>query len=1197
MADARKYAEQGLTPAVMQALSAIFDQEWYLARYPDVGAAGIDPLRHYVTHGITEGRNPNRWFDSEWYVEHYPDVAASGLNPLLHYLRCGAGELRNPHPRFDAAYYVDQHPDAATNPLLHHLRHGARLGWLTEKPIQIADYLPSAAAPVKLPRKVKVDVVIPAYRGLGQTRRCIESVLADPDRPPGRVVVVDDQSPEPALSAWLDGEARAGRIVLVRNKKNLGFVGAVNRGMAAAAPHDVALLNSDTEVPAGWLRRLAAQAYADTRIATVSPFSNNATICGYPSDTGGPMPYGMSLSAMDDICRDANAGRRVIVPTTVGFCMYIRRDALNDVGPFDEKAFGRGYGEENDFCMRASELGWRHVLACDTFVYHEGSVSFGGEANSLTAKGMDQLVARYPKYLTTIARHIRLDSVGPFRFAVTVEMFRRSGLPTILMVCHALGGGVRRHIGALVNRLAGRVNVLLLEATTRGAALSAPALLDHPVLSLPADRLEDLVQVLHASAVNRVHLHHLAGMDVDIRALIRRLDAPFDVTVHDYFAICPQVNLLPSAEGQYCHEPGPATCNACISARPSHGAREILSWRREQAWQFHEADRVLCPSTDVRDRLARYGLADKAIVAPHEPVPAEPWPIAPPAYRSGRLRVAVLGVLANHKGAHVVASVADIAEEAGLEIRLIGYTEDDFPVSSKAALQETGEYRDSELPGLIQKLRPHVIWFPAPWPETYSYTLSTAIESGLPIVASRIGSFPERLQGRPLTWLVSPTVSETAWLDAFERVRTALRSRPSVTPAAERKAIPDFYPDGYLAPVTRPKQSTRVASSPAARRDGAQGGPLIDLRRDGRISVVVVPERFDSRHISPCAYIRLLQPLDHPAICGEMDIVLADADGACRYHADIIATQRYAMPDVAAADALAAHARRTGAALLYDLDDDLLNIPRDHADAQELRPKAKIVQRMVRAATQVWVSTSGLAARLTALCDDPVIVANGLDERLWAARPVVPRPWQDPARILCMGTATHDADFALILPALSRLKDDFGHRVVIDMLGFTARTDVPAWINRLGMPQTASQSYPGFVNWLVHQQGWDIGLAPLVDTPFNLCKSSIKTLDYAARGMAVLASDLPVYRGSIADGPGGRLVPNDPAAWYAALSALVRDTEKRQRLGQEALAAFLASGTLASQAEARVRAWKALMKRPRRSATGAEKGRERVVLA
>lgn len=1137
--------------AYAQAFAGFFDAAWYLERYPDIAAAGLDALDHFVRHGIAEGRDPNRWFDSDWYRAHYSDVAASNVIPLIHYLQVGAAERRNPHPRFDAAWYVDQHPGAATNPMLFHVRVGEQAGWRTEPVLEIRDYLPSTLEPLQPPHGVTVDVVIPVYKGLEETQRCLTSVLADTDRPNGRIVVVDDRSPEPALSAWLDRLAAIGRIILLRNRRNLGFVASANRGMAKAGNHDVVLLNSDTEVPAGWLRRLAAQAYAAPRIASVSPFSNNATICSYPRDAGGPIPFGLTLAEIDETCRTVNAGRSVRVPTTVGFCMYIRRAALDELGGFDEAAFGRGYGEENDFCMRAARNGWDNRLACDVFVYHEGSVSFGPNAGALANQGFALMNARYADYAEIVARHVTLDAVGSCRFAVTLALFAKSDRPKLLMVAHDLGGGVRRHVDRLVARLAGRADCLLLAASPRGSALSVPAVPGHPELPLPADRLDDLVTVLRHAGVERVHLHHLVGLDMDVRALIHRLDVPFDVTVHDYYAICPQVNLLPWPDQPYCGEPAPAVCNACIGARPSHGAREILSWRREQAWQFLEADRVLCPSEDLRQRLVRHGLGHRAVLAPHEPVAAAPWQVTMPPLRGSCLRVAVLGVLANHKGAHVVASVAEAADPSLLRIGLIGHTEDDFPAAAEPLLHATGKYDDADLPALLAKAAPHVVWFPAPWPETFSYTLSAALAAGLPVVATRIGAFPERLEGRPLTWLVEPTASVADWLAVFEEVRAALRTRRRPTPASH-PATADFYATDYLA---RPRARTR--------------GDMVDLRRPGRISVVLIPERLDNALLSPCAYIRLLQPLDHPAISGDLDIVIANAAEALLYRTDMIVTQRYAVPDTAAADALAAHARKTGAALVYDIDDDLLHIPITHADALELRPKARTVQRMLRHATQVWVSTPGLARSLREVRDDALVLPNALDERIWSAPPRPPRPPGSPLRILCMGTATHGDDFALIQPGLARLKEDFGDRVTIDMLGVTSRGDIPPWINRLTMPPNGSASYPGFVNWITQQPPWDVGLAPLADTPFNRCKSMIKTLDYAALGMPVLASDVEAYRGSLADGPGGLLLPNEPQAWYAALSALRRDPAALNRLTTGALTTFRAIGTLASQSAMR----------------------------
>ncbi len=795
MPSARK-SRKPASPPIAQQLRPLFDAAFYLAKYPDLAAMRLDPLDHYVHYGLAEGRDPNPFFDGAWYRAHYPDVAKSGIHPLLHYLSIGATEQRNPHPRFDAGFYVEQHPEAATNPLVFHMLAGRARGFATEPPFDIAAFLPARSSLPVCPAWIAVDVIIPCYRGLAETQRCIGSVLADPDRLPGRIIVIDDASPEPRLSAWLDTLALAGRITLLRNKRNLGFVASANRGIAQAGRADVVLLNGDTEVPAGWLSRLAGHAYAEDRIASVSPWSNNATICSYPTIAGGPPAFG--LADADAAAQAANSGRRVRIPTAVGFCMYTRRAALDDVGTLDEKAFGRGYGEECDWCLRAAARGWRHMLACDTYVHHDAEFSFGRGATGARAAGEAVLAARWPDFPRTVERHVRRGPAEPSRFALTAELYRRAGLPVILFVSHGLGGGVDRHIEILAETLRGRANLLLLQPSERGDLISAPSLPGHGACAIPAERTEALVQVLASAGVSRVHVHHVMGLDLDLRALIRGLGVPFDVTVHDWFLLCPQVNLLPHLDGQYCGEPGQAACNACIAERPSHGAREILHWRASHSWLLREAERILCPSEDARHRMIRYGWGERAILAPHEPAPQRPWMVRPSRPAADEpLRVAILGVLAAQKGAASVLSLAEATEPAEIDLRLIGYPEHPLPRGARRRIKVTGPYEDAALPGLLAKARPHVAWFPAQWPETWSYTLSAAIDAGLPIVAARIGAFPERLAGRPLTWLVDPDAPTAAWRAAFAQARAALHGRGSGA-SKFRPALADFYRDDYL---------------------------------------------------------------------------------------------------------------------------------------------------------------------------------------------------------------------------------------------------------------------------------------------------------------------------------------------------------------------------------------------------------------
>jgi glycosyltransferase involved in cell wall biosynthesis len=177
-------------------------------------------------------------------------------------------------------------------------------------------------------------------------------------------------------------------------------------------------------------------------------------------------------------------------------------------------------------------------------------------------------------------------------------------------------------------------------------------------------------------------------------------------------------------------------------------------------------------------------------------------------------------------------------------------------------------------------------------------------------------------------------------------------------------------------------------------------------------------------------------------------------------------------------------------------------------------------------------------------------------------------------RILFMGTATHDADLALVEPALARLHQAFPGRVRFEMIGVSTRRDLPEWVHRVPLAVSGNLSYPGFVNWTAQQPAWDIGIAPLADTPFNRGKSSIKAMDYAALGLAVVASDIAAYADTLADGVNGLLVANTGSAWFDALSRLVRDPALRLGLARGARAAFAERWTLAAQAEPRQAAWR-----------------------
>jgi GT2 family glycosyltransferase/glycosyltransferase involved in cell wall biosynthesis len=691
--------------------------------------------------------------------------------------------------------------------VLHFARFGAAEGRLA-RPRFSPNPAPECFFPVRGHRNVAVpdraiDVVIPAYKGVGETEACIASVLSSQSLARFRIVVINDHSPEPELTNSLRRLASDQKIVLIENPINRGFVRSANAGMAAG-DNDVVLLNSDTLVFDGWLDRLAACAYSEKRTGTVTPFSNNATICSYPVFCAdNRLPSDFDLATLDADFANVNRGRSIDIPTAVGFCMYIRRDCLQETGLFDAESFGLGYGEENDFCMRAAAKGWAHKLACDVFVHHAGGVSFG-DSSARQQSAMRILIKKHPTYLQLVQKHVQANPGNGYRVAVTAHRLRQYGKRVFLSIVHPLGGGLAQHARDLAASTAKDVvwlnlrpmgsGGLVLECDREGYQFS--------ITFEPRLEYDLLAAVLKACGVERIHIHHLMGHDADLRRLVRDLQIPFDFTLHDYFTICPQVTLT-DEHGRYCGEPDEGACNRCMARRPAPGnVADISVWRAKYAWVLTEAERVIAPSVDVEVRIRKYYMPARLIAAEHESGPSCAIPGPRPLREGEPFRVAVLGGMPIHKGFELLRDCSARAEDSGLPFQFVLVGSIDPALrNNRIAFKITGPYEASDLPSLVQDVAPHLVWFPGLCPETFSYTLSACLELGLPLAAHQIGAFPERVGGRPWTWTVPPDWSAADWMNLFNQIRRdsfTKGARPCL-PAVLPRGLADFYPDRYLS--------------------------------------------------------------------------------------------------------------------------------------------------------------------------------------------------------------------------------------------------------------------------------------------------------------------------------------------------------------------------------------------------------------
>jgi glycosyltransferase involved in cell wall biosynthesis len=334
------------------------------------------------------------------------------------------------------------------------------------------------------------------------------------------------------------------------------------------------------------------------------------------------------------------------------------------------------------------------------------------------------------------------------------------------MITHSLGGGTARHVQELAARLESEGTPVLFCQPERENndvfRISDPEVLTTPnIVALYASESPDLfLAQIQALGVERVHIHNLAGysklMPEYLVAALNGSTVSYDITVHDYQHWCPQIDLV-GLTGNYCGEPDEHSCQTCINhLGSSFGKVSISKWRAGHEQLLRGARAVFTPSQDTAARLARQIPGLRIEVRPHEVINISPRVAAKePAARDAtqnkeggilgvrRVRVGVIGRLTESKGAEVLRRAAAYvaAERLPIEFVVIGRV-----LGGIKDAQVRGRYVESELDAILVREQLDVIFFPAVWPETYSYTLTAALRSGLPIVAFDLGAIAERLR-------------------------------------------------------------------------------------------------------------------------------------------------------------------------------------------------------------------------------------------------------------------------------------------------------------------------------------------------------------------------------------------------------------------------------------------------------------------
>ncbi len=288
----------------------------------------------------------------------------------------------------------------------------------------------------KLKLEKPIDILIPVYNGREYLSKLLKSII-DNTNIPFRLIICNDNSSDETIKEFLENYKKnhlSFDIIVIHNKENLGFVKTINKLSEFTQNHFV-ILNSDTEVPPHWLERLIYPIINNERVASVTPFSNSGSICSFPKlDKNNELFAGLDLETIDSYFQYVNYEKYLIeLPTGVGFCMAINKDVWEKVGKFDE-SFGKGYGEENDWSMRAIKSGFKNVIAPNLFIYHKHGVSFKKrEKNQLIEKNTKLLLKKHPEFVELMFNFLKLDPLKSIRDFVQIKILSEINEAVLLL--------------------------------------------------------------------------------------------------------------------------------------------------------------------------------------------------------------------------------------------------------------------------------------------------------------------------------------------------------------------------------------------------------------------------------------------------------------------------------------------------------------------------------------------------------------------------------------------------------------------------------------------------------------------------------------------------------------------------------------------------------------------------------------------
>ena len=626
-----------------------------------------------------------------------------------------------------------------------------------------------------------IDIIIPIYNAYEYTEECIKSILKYTDLQNNTLLLINDKSPDekifPMLKKYKENN-KDKKIVVLENEQNMGFVKTVNKGMQYSQ-NDVILLNSDTEVTKNWIEKIQKCAYSNQYIATVTPLTNNGTICSVPNfGIDNELPTNMTLDEYAEMIEKISKNRYPELTTGNGFCMYIKREVISEIGVFDDITFGKGYGEENDFCYRALDYGYTNVLCDNTFIYHKGTQSFKKEnmtetRMALVESHMKLLRQKYPIYVQKTDNFIANNPLRDIQenVEINIKIYNKKRILYLVNEWEEnmiMTGGTSLHIKDLIEKnnkekIASFVLApdkfdltrfklyLYTDTYAREIANFKTDIQNYGQIVYTNPTYKQIVEnIFDIFKINILHVHHFLFQTFDAIDVAKERQIYSIITLHDLYMSCPSINMV--YKDKYCELDDKKNCQDCLNIRYGVNNNILNNWRNTCKNVLQKFDKIIVPSENTKKQFEKVYSELKFEVVEHgvEIIDVKEQN----KKEKDTFDIAFVGAMAIHKGSRILQELIRKCNDSKIRIHLFGKSEEQSLRKSKGNYIFHGPYNRGELPQLLVDNNIDLVCMFTIWPETYSYTLTESYMAKIPVLSFEIGAVGDRIKKDKLGWTI-----------------------------------------------------------------------------------------------------------------------------------------------------------------------------------------------------------------------------------------------------------------------------------------------------------------------------------------------------------------------------------------------------------------------------------------------------------